>query len=66
LPTIFQIVNGSRELLERFGGHNSALGLTIKDENLDRFREEINRRFIDENYSSTLSIDRRYHRRDRS
>jgi len=54
---IFQIVNGSRELLERFGGHNSALGLTIKDENLDRFREEINRRFIDENYSSKF-IDR--------
>jgi len=49
---IFQIVNSSKNLLERFGGHNSAIGLSLKSENLEEFKRRLNRTFLEENYSN--------------
>ncbi len=43
---IYSAVNASRSLLENFGGHTYAVGLTLKEENI----EEFSRRF--ENYVS--------------
>lgn len=37
---ILEGLNACAPLLERFGGHKAAAGLTIKPENLERFREE--------------------------
>ena len=31
-----------RELLEKFGGHPMAAGLSLPEENVDKFREKIN------------------------
>jgi len=53
---LFKITNGCRPLLEKFGGHESAIGLSLKRENLDKFREEINKNYALENYVKT-SID---------
>jgi len=49
---IFQIVNSSKNLLEKFGGHNFAIGLSLKDKNLKKFKEKLNKTFIEENYSN--------------
>lgn len=49
---IFKVVNSSKQLLEKFGGHNSAIGLSLKSENLEKFKKELNRTFSEENYSN--------------
>ena len=38
---IFELINECSELLEGFGGHKLACGLSIKKENLDKFRNKI-------------------------
>jgi len=53
---LFKITNGCRSLLEKFGGHESAIGLSLKCENLEKFRSEINKNYDLENYSQS-SID---------
>ena len=40
---LFDAVYACRELLERYGGHKLAAGLTLKTENIPAFREAINR-----------------------
>ena len=35
---IYSAVNSTRDLLENFGGHTYAVGLTLKEENLEEFR----------------------------
>lgn len=40
--SIFDALSSCSELLEVFGGHEQAAGLTLKTENIDRFREKIN------------------------
>ncbi len=39
---LFEALQASGSLLEEFGGHEQAAGLTIKEENISRFREKIN------------------------
>jgi single-stranded-DNA-specific exonuclease len=39
---IYDIISKHKELLEGFGGHKLACGLSIKKENLDKFIEKIN------------------------
>lgn len=39
---IFDALTSSREVLERFGGHEMAAGLSLKEENLEVFKKQIN------------------------
>ena len=47
---LFKITNGCRDLLLKFGGHESAVGLSLKSENLEKFRAKINKNYTLENY----------------
>ena len=53
---LFKITNGCRPLLQKFGGHESAVGLSLKAENLEIFREQINHNYALENYVNN-SVD---------
>jgi len=53
---LFKITNGCRSLLEKFGGHESAIGLSLKREKLNEFKRKINENYAIENYIKT-SID---------
>ena len=62
---IHQAVSGCSPLLEKFGGHAMAAGITIFSKNLDKFRACINRYIVD-NYSasdfkSILDVDGTLH-----
>lgn len=51
---IYNAINACAEALEQFGGHKYAAGLTLKEENIDRFKK------LFENYvSSTISQDQK-------
>lgn len=39
---LFKALENSGHLMQKFGGHDLAAGLSIKPENIDKFREEIN------------------------
>lgn len=39
---LFKALENSSHLMQKFGGHDLAAGLSIKPENIDKFREEIN------------------------
>ncbi len=39
---LFKALENSADLLQKFGGHDLAAGLSIKPENIDKFRKEIN------------------------
>lgn len=41
--SLFQATSCCADLLERFGGHPMAAGITLRAENIDPFRQEINR-----------------------
>ncbi|MBI4432781.1 MAG: single-stranded-DNA-specific exonuclease RecJ [Candidatus Omnitrophica bacterium] len=43
LFSLFDCVNRCEDLLETFGGHAQALGLSIREENLPLFRQRLNR-----------------------
>lgn len=47
--SLFDAINSVRELTEKFGGHESAAGLTLKTENVAEFNRRINE------YADTLS-----------
>ena len=53
---LFKITNSCRELLQKFGGHESAIGLSLDVNNLKKFREKINENYALENYSKS-SLD---------
>ncbi len=42
---LFTIVDKTREYLEKFGGHQAAIGLSLKEENLEAFRVEVQKNF---------------------
>jgi len=44
---LFDLIYTQRELLEKFGGHNAAAGLSIKSDNIIDFRNGINKIFTD-------------------
>ncbi len=58
---LFGILENSSNLLEKFGGHELAAGLTIKAANIEEFRKKINEdaeNYLDEDASvPTISID---------
>ncbi len=58
---LFEALENTNEILEKFGGHELAAGLSIKTENIEKFREAINKQTItkiDENtLVPTVSID---------
>jgi len=41
---IFSLVNECKELLEGFGGHKMACGLSLKEENFDKLKQLLNRK----------------------
>jgi single-stranded-DNA-specific exonuclease len=40
---LYDLVSTQRPLLEKFGGHAAAIGLSVREENLDSFREGLHR-----------------------
>lgn len=58
---IYDAIKECEDLLEQFGGHEFAAGLTIKPENLKEFRRRIDRiaarKLSDEDFQPDLSID---------
>ncbi|NPA50644.1 MAG: single-stranded-DNA-specific exonuclease RecJ [Epsilonproteobacteria bacterium] len=44
---LFKLVESQKRFLEKFGGHKSAIGLSIKKENLDLFLEGLNKKAKD-------------------
>lgn len=56
---MFEELTKCRHLLERFGGHPMAAGLTLKDENLEQLRISLNRntQLTDENLIPLVHID---------
>lgn len=59
---IYDAIKECEDLLEQFGGHEFAAGLTMKRENLEEFRLRIDRiaaeRLTDEDFQPELRIDR--------
>ena len=58
---LFQALESCSDLLEGFGGHELAAGFTIREENIDAFRDRINRCALDfsggEPPVSSLDVD---------
>lgn len=58
---IYDAIKECEDLLEQFGGHEFAAGLTIRPENLEEFRARIDRiasrKLSDEDFQPDLSID---------
>jgi single-stranded-DNA-specific exonuclease len=52
---LFDAVNETSDILERFGGHKMAVGITIKNEFIDAFRERINR-VVEDKYGQQKSV----------
>ena len=52
---LFGIVNGCREHLEKFGGHQAAIGLSLKKESLEAFRSQVEENFKIGNYAKEES-----------
>ena len=41
--SLFDAINQCKELLTKFGGHEQAAGISLREENFDLFRDEINK-----------------------
>lgn len=56
--SLFDAINQCKELLTKFGGHEQAAGISLREENIDLFREEINKYAENLEYTvPTLHID---------
>ncbi len=53
---LFEITSDCREYLEKFGGHQAAIGLSLLSENLDNFKRELDISYRERHYSS-IDID---------
>jgi len=53
---LFEITSNCREYLEKFGGHQAAIGLSLLSENLDNFKKKLEISYRDKNYNS-VDID---------
>ncbi|HSR73320.1 MAG TPA: single-stranded-DNA-specific exonuclease RecJ [Sulfurovum sp.] len=51
---LFAIVDSTRMHLEKFGGHQAAIGLSLKEESLESFRTEVQRNFAEGKYVKEL------------
>lgn len=58
---LFEALENSSEILEKFGGHELAAGLSIKTENIEKFRAAINSQKLDkideQSLIPTVSVD---------
>ncbi|MDL2224370.1 single-stranded-DNA-specific exonuclease RecJ [Bacteroidales bacterium OttesenSCG-928-M06] len=58
---IYAAIESTKDLLENFGGHTFAVGITIKEENLDTFKKRLeefaDENMIEEQMTQTLDID---------
>jgi len=48
---LFKITDESRELLNKFGGHHSAIGLSLPYKNLEEFKRRLQLSYLAQNYS---------------
>lgn len=65
---IYKAIESCRDLLENFGGHTYAAGLSLKEENLEEFRRRINE-YTQQNIAKdhsipTINIDAEVHFKD--
>ncbi len=51
---LFAITDSCRAHLEKFGGHQAAIGLSLKEENLETFRKSLQKNYSMKNYSKQL------------
>jgi len=51
---LFKITQGCRDLLNKFGGHHAAIGLSLPVNNLDAFRERLQLNYLAENYNEEI------------
>lgn len=47
---LFSIVGGAREHLDKFGGHQAAIGLSLRKEKLESFKSEVQNQFAEGGY----------------
>ena len=50
---LFAITDSCRSYLEKFGGHQAAIGLSLRDENLESFKKALQKHYAEDNYSKT-------------
>ena len=50
---LFKITDSCRPLLNKFGGHDAAIGLSLPKEHLELFRKQINENYLAENYNES-------------
>ena len=56
--SLFDAINQCKELLTKFGGHEQAAGISLREENIDLFREKINEYANGlEYFAPTIQID---------
>lgn len=56
--SLFDAISKCKELLTKFGGHEQAAGISLREENIELFREEINKYAENLDYTvPTLHID---------
>jgi len=51
---LFKITNESKKLLNRFGGHHSAIGLSLPYNNLEEFKKQLQLSYLAQNYSEDI------------
>ncbi len=51
---LFAIVDGCREHLEKFGGHQAAIGLSLQKKSLEAFKTEVDKNFTEGKYSKKM------------
>ena len=51
---LFKVTTACRPLLNRFGGHEAAIGLSLSEENLEAFKRQIQVEYQKENYDEHL------------
>ncbi len=58
---IYTAIESTKDILENFGGHTFAVGITIREENLDLFKERLevyaDKNMVEEQMTQTLDID---------
>lgn len=56
--SLFDAINSSKEYLDKFGGHSQAAGVSLKQENIENFRQCINKYALNTDYvAPSLHID---------